>query len=133
MGQSLAVIIQPSDDAFGRFGFSRDSLSHIVPEQAGEVTVTLTVVREGGTFGSVSVYWSVNQSVAEGQVSDISPSVGEVTFSEGESQQQFTLIINDDQVRPCIMQQFTLRLTINNGLISCPIMIRCISLSHCCF
>lgn len=95
----MAITIQPSDDAFGRFSFSTDSLSHIVPEQAGGTPITFTVLREGGTFGEVSVYWAVSQVAVGGQVRDVSPASGEVVFVDGQTQQQFTLSVTDDLVR----------------------------------
>ena len=98
IGQSLVVTIQPSDDAFGRFSFSANSLSFIVPEQSRGLPVTFTVKREGGRFGMVSVYWSVSQSLTNEEVVDISPPTGEVVFAEEESQQQFILTVNDDKV-----------------------------------
>ncbi len=100
VGQSLAITIQPSDDAFGRFAFSPDSISFVVSEEPG--SVTLTVVREGGTFGVVSVYWLARVTMSDGggggEGQDVSPSSGEIIFEEGETQQQFTVLINDDMV-----------------------------------
>lgn len=101
VGQSMAITIQPSDDAFGRFSFSPESRSHIVPETVGGTSLTLTVLRGGGAFGSVSVFWEVTQTDPTGnteQVTDISPSTGEVIFSDGQRQQQFTLSVRDDLV-----------------------------------
>ncbi len=95
----MAITIQPSDDAFGRFSFSSDSLSHIVAEQTGGVMVNFTVLRDGGTFGMVSVYWQVIQSGMSGEVRDISPATGEVVFAADQRQQQFSLMVADDLVR----------------------------------
>lgn len=74
-------------------------MSHIVAEQAGGAPLSFTVLREGGTFGEVSVYWAVSQVEVEGQVTDVSPATGVVMFTEGERQQQFTLVVTDDLVR----------------------------------
>lgn len=95
----MAITIQPSDDAFGRFSFSPASLSHIVAEQPGGASLSFTVLREGGTFGEVSVYWAVSQAQLEAPVTDVSPATGEVMFAEGERQQQFTIVVTDDLVR----------------------------------
>jgi len=97
-GQSMAITIDPSDDAFGHFGFSPDSLSHIVAEQADGVLVTFTVLRDGGSFGEVSVYWAVSEGAGTGQAEDLSPASGEVIFADGERQQQFSLTVTDDLV-----------------------------------
>ena len=98
VGQSMAITIQPSDDAFGRFSFSADSLSHVVAEQPGGVALTLTVQRDGGSFGLVSMYWEVTQTGGS-LVTDISPATGEIMFTPGQRQQQFTLTVTDDLVR----------------------------------
>lgn len=99
VGQSMAITIQPSDDAFGRFSFSTDSLSHIVMEQEGGVPLSFTVLRAGGSFGEVSVFWRVSQEDVEEEVRDVTPPTGMVVFVEGERQQQFTLTVADDLVR----------------------------------
>lgn len=98
LGQSMAITIQPSDDAFGRFSFSQDSLSFVVTEQTGGTIVTFTVVRDGGRFDTVYVYWLVSLSGSQGPTSDISPSSGQLVFVEEQSQQQFTVTVNDDRV-----------------------------------
>ena len=103
VGSVLAVNIQPSDDAFGRFGFPDDSQSRIVAEQQGGTPVALTVTRQGGRFGDVSVYWSVSQSGGgSGGAMDISPSEGVLEFSEGQTQMDIVLTVNDDLVGNCL-------------------------------
>lgn len=109
MGQTMAITIQPSDDAFGRFSFSPDSLSHVVPEQLGSVFLIFTVLRAGGTFGMVNVYWQVTQNGDSAEVTDISPATGVVVFPEGETQQQFTLSVADDLVRHRLIQSCMLQ------------------------
>lgn len=98
VGQTMAITIQPSDDAFGRFSFSAASLSHIVAEQVGGTQVNFTVLRDGGRFGIVSVYWEVTQSGSDEQVRDIAPATGEVVFSADQRQQQFSLTVVEDIV-----------------------------------
>ena len=102
IGSVLAVNIQPSDDAFGRFGFAVESQSLVVAEQSGGTPVSLRVTRQGGRFGDVSVYWTVRQSGGvSGSTMDISPSEGVLQFVEGQSQMDILLTINDDLVRFC--------------------------------
>ena len=99
IGSVLTVNIEPSDDAFGRFGFTPESQSRVVVEQSGGTPVTLTVMRQGGQFGDVSVYWSVSQSGGvPGSTMDISPSEGVLEFAEGENQMNIMLVVNDDLV-----------------------------------
>ena len=105
VGSVLTVNIEPSDDAFGRFGFTPESQSRVVTEQSGGAPVTLTVTRQGGSFGDVSVYWSVSQSggVSRSITMDISPSEGVLEFSAGESQMDIVLVVNDDLVSHVIL------------------------------
>ena len=100
IGSVLTVNIEPSDDAFGRFGFTPESQSRVVVEQSGGTPVTLTVTRQGGSFGNVSVYWSVNQSggMPGGSAMDISPNEGTLVFTEGQNQMDIILTVNDDLV-----------------------------------
>ena len=97
IGSTLAVHIQPSDDAFGRFDFRTDSQARVVAEQQGGTPVTLTVVREGGVFGVVSLYWSVSQSQGS-EVTDITPTEGTLVFNEGEPEAVIQLLVRDDLV-----------------------------------
>ena len=104
IGSVLTVNIEPSDDAFGRFGFTPESQSRVVVEQSGGTPVTLTVTRQGGTFGNVSVYWSVSQSggMPAGTAMDIIPSEGTLEFTEGQNQMDILLTVNDDLVSPLL-------------------------------
>ena len=100
IGGVLTVNIEPSDDAFGRFGFTLESQSRVVVEQSGGTPVTLTVTRQGGSFGNVSVNWSVSQSggTPAGSVMDVTPSEGTLEFTEGQNQMDVMLVVNDDLV-----------------------------------
>lgn len=94
IGSTLTVIILPSDDAFGVFSFSSDSLARVVTEQDGGTAVRLTIQREGGTFESVDVYWEVEG----GASGDISPASGQVSFDEGQMEKDLVLTVNNDVV-----------------------------------
>lgn len=112
----MAITIQPSDDAFGRFSFSSDSLSHVVAEQTGGIPVTFTVLRDGGTFGLVSIYWQVTQSGTDGEVRDISPATGEIIFAAEQRQQQFSVTVADDLVSVTfIFLELTMNVTQHPG------------------
>ena len=91
----MAITILPSDNAFGRFSFSQDSLSFVVTEGT---PVILTVVRDDGKFDTVTVCWLVSQSAPQGPTSDITPSSGQLVFAEHQIQQQFTIRVNNDRV-----------------------------------
>ena len=77
------------------FSFAADSLTHLVAERDGGTPVTLTIVRQGGTFADVSVYWEVE---GEGD-GDIRPTSGQVDFAEGVTQGELTVTVANDQVR----------------------------------
>ena len=94
IGQNITIRILPSDDAFGVFSFATDSLSRLVSEQEGGTVVTLSVERLGGTFDDVSVYWEVEG----GDGGDVSPTSGLIDFSEGETEGELTVTVNNDQV-----------------------------------
>ena len=63
-------------------------------EEAGGTAVTLSIERQGGTFGDVSVYWEVEG----GDSGDISPIAGQVDFAEGETEGELTVTVTNDQV-----------------------------------
>lgn len=92
LASSIIVRIQPSDDAFGVFGFADDSLSSLVSER-DTTPVSLLVSRTGGTLGEVGVYWQVT-----GPAGDITPASGVVVFSEGQVEGNVLLTVTDDLV-----------------------------------
>ena len=94
IGRNITIRILPSDDAFGVFSFSADSLSRLVSEEVGGTPVTLSVERLGGTFDDVSVYWEVEG----GESDDISPTSGRIDFPEGVMEGELRVTINNDQV-----------------------------------
>lgn len=59
-------------------------------------TASLTVERARGTFTDVTVYWEVTDSSAG---SDISPTTGNVSFSEGQTTATFTISATPDEVK----------------------------------
>ena len=103
IGSTLTVRILPSDDAFGVFSFSSDSLARVVAEQEGGTVVTLTVQRAGGTFDSVSVYWEVQEGGGNG---DITPAVGQIDFVEGQIEEELVLIVSNDMVSHQLLKIF---------------------------
>ena len=69
----------------------------MVAEQLGGTPVTLSVVRDGGMFGDVRLYWRVTSSLGS-EVNDISPVDGTLVFSEGSTSEVIELTIRDDLV-----------------------------------
>ncbi len=79
-------------------GFASGSLSKSVHEPAsGSTAVRVTVIRNGGTSGTVQVEWNatLNGHLAS---SDVTPSSGNVRFLSGENSQDITLSILADDI-----------------------------------
>ena len=93
VGSSILVNILPSDDAFGVFGFTDDSLVSLVSESNVGTQVSLSVFRDGGSFGEVDVHWRVL-----GPVGDITPASGVVVFGMGQTEGTVVLTVTDDLV-----------------------------------
>jgi G-protein coupled receptor 98 len=104
-GKDMVVNINPSDDAFGVFGFTVDSLSQVVREQPSGTVVPYIVSRGNkGTFGDVTVYWEV---VNGGN--DVTQSTGTIFFREGITSASFLVtVLNDPD--PELHENFTVRL-----------------------
>ena len=94
----MLITIQPSDDAFGRFSFAPDSLSFIAAEGSGGSPVSLSVVRDGGSFSTVTVYWAVRMASSQLTTTDILPASGTLEFVEDQRQANFTVLVSDDMV-----------------------------------
>ncbi len=60
-------------------------------------TARLTVQREAGEFGPVTVTWSANGTMAAGL--DLTPTSGTVDFAEGQTTAVIDITTVDDQVR----------------------------------
>uniref|UniRef100_A0A3B5LIK0 Adhesion G-protein coupled receptor V1 n=1 Tax=Xiphophorus couchianus TaxID=32473 RepID=A0A3B5LIK0_9TELE len=90
------ITILPSDDPFGAFVFQAVPVTVEEPESTSAV-VTLPIVRNAGTIGTVAVQWraTVNGKLAEG---DIRPTSGEVKFAPGETMKTIKIEILPDDV-----------------------------------
>uniref|UniRef100_A0A8C5D7Y0 Adhesion G-protein coupled receptor V1 n=1 Tax=Gouania willdenowi TaxID=441366 RepID=A0A8C5D7Y0_GOUWI len=87
------ITILPSDDPFGAFA----SPVTIVEPGSNSIEVTLPILRNAGTIGTVSVQWeaTVNGQLAVG---DIRPTSGEVKFAPGETMKTLRVEILADDV-----------------------------------
>ncbi len=135
------LLIQQSDDPNGAFAFSEDSL--IVETEEGRtlslmyvsmsctpssynitmygvtlcVSYSFRVVRGGGSFGSVSLSWTiysismVTGSRSPANTTDISPVTAFISFSPGELSQTVSLNVQDDTI-PELMEMFEVQLSI---------------------
>ncbi|KAE8292326.1 hypothetical protein D5F01_LYC09693 [Larimichthys crocea] len=96
-GLTRAIItILPSDDPFGAFVFQAVPVT-IEEPGSNSIDVTLPIVRNAGTIGTVVIQWraTVNGKLAVG---DIRPVSGEVTFAPGETMKMLRVEILADDV-----------------------------------
>ena len=86
-----------SDSAYGVFGFSVSSLSGSVQEPGN---LSLLVVREKGDYERVTVRWEVREGSSEGtsNVTDFSPSYGELVFQPGDREKSLLLVTVNENV-----------------------------------
>ncbi|CAJ1068549.1 adhesion G-protein coupled receptor V1 [Xyrichtys novacula] len=92
-GGQVTVLVPTNDDAHGVIGFSQNSLSVEVEELEQNNQISLSVERKRGTFGRLTVHWA-----ATGSLTDIYPTSGVVTFSEGQSEAIISLTVLADGV-----------------------------------
>ncbi|XP_059193370.1 adhesion G-protein coupled receptor V1 [Centropristis striata] len=102
------ITILPSDDPFGAFVFQAVPVT-IEEPGSNSIVVTLPIVRNAGTIGTVVVQWqaTVNGELAVG---DIRPASGEVRFSPGETMKTLRVEILADDV-PEITEIIKVKLT----------------------
>lgn len=80
------------------FSFASNSLVQVV-EEAPSAEVTFTIQRMGGALGAVVVNWQARQ-FAE----DVSPPSGNISFGIGQTENNFSVTILEDQVRQCTLE-----------------------------
>ncbi|XP_036063369.1 adhesion G-protein coupled receptor V1 [Onychomys torridus] len=90
------ITIAASDDPYGLFGFQNTKFIVEEPE-FNSVRVSLSVIRNSGTLGNVTVQWvaTINGQLATGDLRVVS---GNVTFAPGETIQTLLLEVLADDV-----------------------------------
>nr|XP_014349406.1 PREDICTED: G-protein coupled receptor 98 [Latimeria chalumnae] len=101
----VTVVVPPNDDAYGIIAVAQNSLVLQVEEMERDNTITLSIERLKGTYGQVTVRWS-----ADGSTSDIFPTSGVVTFSEGQVLSTISLTVLADDI-PEVAETVTVTLT----------------------
>ncbi|CAK8694047.1 unnamed protein product [Clavelina lepadiformis] len=88
----VKVVIKPSDDAFGLFQFNKTTARADEPSE-GTTTTSLQVVRRGGSLGEASLHWRIRNNSTR----DVTPTEGQLTFSEGQLTNDVIIaILSDD-------------------------------------
>ena len=82
-------------------------------------SISFTVLRNNGTFGTVTVQWEIyrNDTLGGGVTTDIISTVGSITFQAGQGQGKINVTLSPDTV-PEPTERFVLRLlpgSVNNG------------------
>ena len=106
----IEVRIRQNDDPFGIISLTNT----IFRVNEGE-TAAISLVRSGGTFGSVSVqYTIVNGQATVGQDYSLPPGSRTVVFAAGQSTANILIPIIDDSV-PELQEDFTVQISLTTG------------------
>ncbi|KAM4808264.1 adhesion G-protein coupled receptor V1 [Rhinophrynus dorsalis] len=89
----VTIIIPTNDNAHGVIGFAQSSLMKQVEEMDQDNLISFSIERLHGTYGRVVVEWFAN-----GSITDIFPSSGVVTFSDGQALTTITVTVIADNV-----------------------------------
>ncbi|KAK1176563.1 adhesion G-protein coupled receptor V1-like [Acipenser oxyrinchus oxyrinchus] len=89
----VTVVIPSNDDAHGIVAFAQSSLSIQAEELEQDNLLTLSIERLRGTFGRITVHWEAN-----GSLSDVFPTFGEVTFAESQAFAPLALTVLADSI-----------------------------------
>ena len=110
-----SLIILENDDPRGRFaiyGSNGVAVTRVSESEAFDFGVSLTVERQGGTLGEVSVQWGVVDSTAvEGQ--DYTGTGAVLTFADGVSRATVALTILADDIPE---RDETIRVVLSNSM-----------------
>ncbi|NXF82786.1 GPR98 protein, partial [Sclerurus mexicanus] len=95
------VTIQPNDKPYGVLSINSVLLAHPVTIDEDQISrfEGITIVRNGGTHGNVSVSWLIirNSSDPSPVTADLLPEAGEISFDQGQMLVTLFLdIVNDD-------------------------------------
>ncbi|XP_069912554.1 adhesion G-protein coupled receptor V1 [Oryctolagus cuniculus] len=95
--RTVTVTILSNDNAFGIISFNMPSSITVREPRGREESVSLTLIREKGTYGMVTVTFQV-EGGPNAPEEDLSPVKGNVTFPPGGATALLTLTVLDDEV-----------------------------------
>uniref|UniRef100_G1KP04 Adhesion G-protein coupled receptor V1 n=1 Tax=Anolis carolinensis TaxID=28377 RepID=G1KP04_ANOCA len=93
----VTVTILSNDNAFGIISFDMPALITLNEPRGGNQSVPLTLVREKGTYGTVTVIYEV-EGVPNSPEEDLSPVRGNISFPPGTAVLIYNLFVLDDQI-----------------------------------
>uniref|UniRef100_A0A3B4G959 Adhesion G-protein coupled receptor V1 n=1 Tax=Pundamilia nyererei TaxID=303518 RepID=A0A3B4G959_9CICH len=103
--KKATITILSNDNAFGIIAFNSTEEIIVDEPRGGNRYVPLTLIREKGTYGTVTITDGPNPASE-----DLSPDSGNITIPVGQAVVHFTVLIRDDQV-PEDDEVFSVRLT----------------------
>ncbi|XP_077203699.1 adhesion G-protein coupled receptor V1 isoform X3 [Paroedura picta] len=95
--RTVTVTILSNDNAFGIISFNMPSLITLIEPRHGNESVPLTLIREKGTYGTVTVIYEV-EGAPDTPEEDLSPVRGNITFPPGTAGLIYSLFVLDDQI-----------------------------------
>ncbi|XP_071587409.1 adhesion G-protein coupled receptor V1 isoform X2 [Heliangelus exortis] len=95
--KSVTVTILSNDNAFGIISFNMSALITVNEPRGRNESVPLTLIRERGTYGTVTVTFEIEDGPNPSE-EDFSPARGNITFTPGRSVVIYNLTVLDDQV-----------------------------------
>ncbi|XP_041376199.1 adhesion G-protein coupled receptor V1-like [Gigantopelta aegis] len=105
---NITITVLANDDPYGIIQFKLDPTIVYIAEstETKKHTVDIQVERHRGTFGTVSVIWTLSR----GAEADLTPTTGKLTFYQGESQKAITLESKQDDI-PEIDERYKVELS----------------------
>lgn len=103
------ITILSNDNAFGIIAFNSTEEIIVSEPRGTNLAVPLTLIREKGTYGTVTVYYEISGGPNPAS-DDLSPDHGNITIPVGRSSVQLSILIKDDQI-PEDDEVFSVRLT----------------------
>ncbi|XP_068693739.1 adhesion G-protein coupled receptor V1-like isoform X3 [Montipora foliosa] len=107
---TINVTVKENDDPYGVFGFKMANIVKTIGESKSSTqTASFEVSRERGTFGTVSVTWSVTAGSGADPSLDVDPTYGHVMFSPGDTSKFININSVADKI-PEGNESFTIQL-----------------------
>ncbi|KAH0628079.1 hypothetical protein JD844_008789 [Phrynosoma platyrhinos] len=94
--RAVTVTILSNDNAFGIISFDMPVLIILTEPRGGNQSVALTLVREKGTYGTVTVIYEVEGPNSPEE--DLSPVRGNISFPPGTAVLIYNIFVLDDQI-----------------------------------